>query len=72
MMTTDSLVRIITDSKVFSGKVVQMHHALDEESRTLGVPVAAGVLSPIIAVAAMSFSSVSVIVNSLRLKKMKL
>ena len=45
-----------------------------------GVPVAAGVLypffgillSPIIAAAAMSFSSVSVISNSLRLKHMKL
>ena len=47
---------------------------------SLGVPVAAGVLypffgillSPVIAAAAMSFSSVSVIVNSLRLKNMKL
>jgi len=47
---------------------------------SLGVPVAAGVLypffgillSPIIAAAAMSFSSVSVIVNALRLKKQKL
>jgi Cu+-exporting ATPase len=45
----------------------------------LGVPVAAGVLypffgillSPIIAAAAMSFSSVSVILNALRLKKIK-
>ncbi len=47
---------------------------------SLGVPVAAGVLypffgillSPIIAAAAMSFSSVSVILNALRLKKQSL
>lgn len=47
---------------------------------SVGVPVAAGVLypffglllSPIIAAAAMSFSSVSVIMNALRLKNMKI
>jgi len=47
---------------------------------TIGIPIAAGVLypafgillSPIIAALAMSLSSVSIIVNSLRLRTLKL
>ena len=38
-VTTGSQVNIVADSKVFHGKVVQIHHALDEDTRTLGVRI---------------------------------
>lgn len=34
-----STVAIIADDKKFAGKVVQVHHALDEDTRTLGVRI---------------------------------
>jgi membrane fusion protein, heavy metal efflux system len=38
-VTTDNIVSIIADGNVFPGKVVQIHHALDEHTRTLGVRI---------------------------------
>jgi RND family efflux transporter MFP subunit len=38
-VTTDNIVSIIADENVFPGKVVQIHHALDEHTRTLGVRI---------------------------------
>jgi RND family efflux transporter MFP subunit len=34
-----SIAVVIADNKHFSGKVVQVHHALDEDTRTLGVRI---------------------------------
>ena len=34
-----SSVNVVADNKDFSGKVVQVHHALDEDTRTLGVRI---------------------------------
>ena len=73
------IVRAITLSKATMSNIRQnLFFAFIYNS--LGVPVAAGVLypffgillSPVIAAAAMSFSSVSVIANSLRLRNLKL
>jgi Cu+-exporting ATPase len=73
------IVRAIRLSRVMMGNIRQnLFFAFVYNS--LGVPIAAGVLypffgvllSPIIAGAAMSFSSVSVIGNALRLRRVKL
>jgi len=38
-VTTGSSANILAGGKNFSGKVVQVHHALDEDTRTLGVRI---------------------------------
>ena len=38
-VTTDNIVSIVADGNIFPGKVVQIHHALDEHTRTLGVRI---------------------------------
>ena len=38
-IATGNRVNIIADKKIFPGKVVQIHHALDEVTRTLGVRI---------------------------------
>jgi RND family efflux transporter MFP subunit len=39
LVTTGSPVDVVYGDKHFPGKVVQMHHALDEDTRTLGVRI---------------------------------
>jgi len=39
LVTPGNSVNIIVDNKLFPGKVVQVHHALDENTRTLGVRI---------------------------------
>ncbi len=39
LVSPDNAVLIVAEGKQFSGKVVQVHHALDESTRTLGVRI---------------------------------
>lgn len=81
-LINDSLMGVVSalDLSKRTIKVIKQNLFWAFFYNTLGIPVAAGVLypffgillSPIVASAAMAFSSVSVVSNSLRLRRMKL